>query len=190
MDKQPYNEKDELQKRLLAGDETAKDDLWKSLYKRGRFFVKRKGFLEEDVNEAVHRTYLDVLKKVNDDEDSIRHLPAYSNIILTRHLSKIYRKESRVETVQFDDTLENLLAMEPNTSGKAILRTIMPCLKLLQKRELKVVVMRGYYDFTPYEVGSRLSIERNNVNQIWSRSRKKVMECLKGLGYKSADDIM
>jgi DNA-directed RNA polymerase specialized sigma24 family protein len=66
---------------------------------------------------------------------------------------------------------------------------LQPCLDRLASREHEVIDHLYFEERSPQATADCLDISRNYVNVIAWRARRKLLRCLKRLGYHTAEDV-
>jgi RNA polymerase sigma factor (sigma-70 family) len=73
---------------------------------------------------------------------------------------------------------------------QTIQKQLQPCLDKLPGREWQILKDIYFNHLEPEAVAKRMGIQRNYVNQLAYRARRKLRDCLEALGYHSANDFL
>jgi RNA polymerase sigma factor (sigma-70 family) len=117
----------------------------------------------------------------------------YCKVILARQLIDLVKRQAKQQPPLAELDIAEMIparSERPPTDPAEIHTRIKPCLDRLSPREYDVISLLYFKDNSPQAVAERLGILRNNVNVIAWRARRKLLRCLKGLGYHTAADVV
>ena len=117
----------------------------------------------------------------------------YCKVVLARQLIDLVKQQAKRQPPLAELDIAEMIPAQagcPPADPAKIHTRLKPCLDRLSPREYDVISLLYFREHSPQAVAEQLGVLRNNVNVIAWRARRKLLRCLKGLGYHTAADVV
>jgi len=104
-------------------------------------------------------------------------------------VNEVYRLLKR-DGKRHEDVPDNLPDRSISVNQPEIRELLQPCLDQLRAREREVIERLYFRELTPQETAEELGIQRNYVDVIAHRARKKLKLCMQGRGFGRYSDVL
>jgi RNA polymerase sigma factor (sigma-70 family) len=176
---------------LKQEDAAAIADLWQMLYTFGHNLARYKRQPEDVGYDAAVSAYQRVRSRGIYQYRFQSPFPGYCRRIVVNEFWRCVQKQNRLPRTEL---LEEELTARDETDSQQMPQTIQkqlqPCLDRLPAREWQILKHIYFNHLEPEAVAKRMGIQRNYVNQLAYRARRKLRDCLEALGYQSANDFL
>lgn len=173
---------DSLYKLVLSvqqnqNDSKRNDNLIELLEKFRPLILKYKHMLKyEDAEYDLVLFFIEMIDSIKlegfDENNSNYQLLSYFSLAMrNKYISLSKAKYQKVKILE----LEEWYYEEPSYSQEQNIE-ILELLNHLQTREKQIIVMKYWYGYSDFEVGSKMNITRQTVNRIVRRSLDKMRE--------------
>jgi RNA polymerase sigma factor (sigma-70 family) len=183
--------------RLLKQDDPqAIQSLWELLFTYAVSLEKRYRTLDDPTNLAREAATLAFDKVRTRGIHQFRFecpFRGYCRVILARQVIDLIKQQAKQQPPLTELEIGEVIPARQERSPKnpdAIRVRLQPCLDRLASREYEVIEHLYFEESSPQTAANRLGISRNNVNVIAWRARRKLLRCLKGLGYLTVEDVL
>lgn len=178
-------------RQLKQADETAIQDLWEMLYTFGHNLAQYKQLpLDLGYDAAVAAYHRLRTRGVY----QYRFQCPFAGYCRRIVVNEFWRRVQKYNLLSKNQTLEEKSAIENETTTQTLPRIIreqlQPCIDRLPEREWEVLKEMYFHQLEPQMIAEQMDIERNYVNQLAFRARRKLRDCLKAHGYHSTDDLL
>ena len=167
-----------------AGDESAREELFKKLSDRFKYFLRHRISSGSDVEEIAQEAMLTISQKLATLEIE-SSFAAWAYQVLEFKLARYYRdKKTAARKFAYDGGMQD--APEPAVPAPSsdLKRRLRECLKMVSgtNRKFARILNLQYQGFETSEICGKMGITRSNVYIILSRARRALKECLEKKG--------
>lgn len=179
-------------RRLKQDDPQAKETLWSELFKTAVAYARFRGIDEDLARDATVEAYWRIMTRGIYQYKFQGPFAGFCRRILVNEINRLLGGDSPL-TEDIDDKPDGDPGMEdptPRASLEVIRQRIEECMEALTKLERKVIELLYFVGLSPEQVADELGIERNYVNVLAHRARKKIKDCLEAKGFKTVADVL
>lgn len=177
---------------LKRGDEAAVQALWEMVF---RFAVQatRKYRQNQDMGrDGAVAAYHRIRERGVFQYKFACPFPGYCRQIVVREVLRRIPKDDPY-VVDIGTVYSTAVAYRdpvPRADAETVQERLAACLAGLNGREREIIEHLYYEEQTPEETAEALKLSRNNTNVIAYRARRKLLACLEGKGFESAEDVL
>lgn len=173
---------------LKQRDPEAINQLWTNLY-QDAVFVARKHRKSVDMgHDAAVQAFEQIMRTGIYNFRFNSSFRSYCWIILTRNLFRITKKERFTVDTELPEI--PTADAKPIADADTIIERMRDCIENLKQKRYAAFELVDLQGKSPQVAADQLGISRNYANQLVSRARRDVRQCLEKQGYKSMDDLL
>jgi RNA polymerase sigma factor (sigma-70 family) len=170
----------ELYIRAHSGDKAAREELFKKLSDRFKYFLRHKIDSGLDVEEVAQETMLTISEKIEALEIE-SSFAAWAYQVLEFKLARYYRdKRTAARKFAYDGGMQDAPEPAVPDATPSLKRRLLECLKKVSgaNRIFARILNLQYQGFETSEICGKLNVTRSNAYIILSRARRALKECL------------
>ncbi len=175
---------------LKQEEAAAVADLWQMLYIFGYNLARYKGQPEDLGHDAAVAAYQRIRAR---GIYQYRFQCAFAGYCRRIVVNEFWRQVQQYSQLPPTELLEEEWADQDETAFQQLPQTIQqlrPCLDKLPTREWQILEEMYFNQLEPQAIAEKMGLERNYVNQLAFRARRKLRDCLEAFGYHSIDDLL
>jgi RNA polymerase sigma factor (sigma-70 family) len=176
---------------LKQEDAAAIADLWQMLYTFGYNLARYKGIPEDLGHDAAVAAYQRIRTR---GVYQYRFQCPFAGYCRRIVVNEFWRRVQKYNQLPPTELLEEELTVQDETVSQQlppiVRQQLQPCLDKLPTREWQILKEMYFNELEPQAIAEKMDIERNYVNQLAFRARRKLRDCLEAYGYHSIEDLL
>lgn len=175
---------------LKEQDAQAINDLWLLLYEWGTRSARKRDQSEDLGHDAAVRAFENIVNRGIYQFNFTGPFVGYCSVTVLREVLRLI-KQGPHEFNQLDPNI-HAPPEEPASDPAQIRARLQPCMDQLAPRHREVIDLLYLATpvLSPQEAADRLHLSRSNLHKISCVARFKLRQCLKALGYETADEMV
>lgn len=174
----------ELYIRVHSGDKAAREELFKKLSDRFKYFLRHRINSGADVEEITQEAMLTISEKFASLEIE-SSFAAWAYQVLEYKLARYYRdKKTVARKFAYDGGMQDAPESAVPVSSPVLKRRLLECLKVVSEtnRKFARILNLQYQGFETSDICEKMNVTRSNAYIILSRARQALKACLEKKG--------